>query len=132
MFSLIVVVLSIGLAAGLGVALIYFGGDVFSEAALETEVLRKQAEGNQLVSAVELYGITRLTMPSDISELVPTFASNIPAGWRLDGNVLYVPTAEENICRAYNVRMHSSSEIESCSDVQAAQGNQKHSVCCRP
>lgn len=132
MFSLIVVVLSIALAAALGGALIYLGGDTYSEAALETQVLRKQTEGNQLVSAMELYGIMRLDMPSEISELVPTFVSNIPSGWQLDGNMLYVPTPEENICRAYNVRINSTSEIEDCSVVEAQKGNQKHSVCCRP
>lgn len=134
MFSLIVVIISIALVSALAIATAYYGGSTYVNSALETKVIQKQTEGEQVVSAFEMYRAARLMNPTDIDELVTAgFLSKKPesGNWRIAGGMIYSTLGnDEAACSAYNEKVNGDPTIMSCTDAVAAAGTTRIEVCC--
>ncbi|ADC73338.1 hypothetical protein TK90_2854 (plasmid) [Thioalkalivibrio sp. K90mix] len=109
MFSLIIVLISIGLAAALAVATLYYGGDVFVGESANAESARILNEATQIVGAVNLRSGREGTLITDMNEdLVPRYIQTVPEGWVIDENegVIYLPgdAVSDAACERMNER----------------------------
>lgn len=140
MFSLIVVIISIALVAALAIATAYYGGSTYVNSALETKIIQKRTEGEQVVSAFEMFRAAHLKNPTNLQELIDNgFLSKPPesASWGIAGGMIYsVMGDDQRACLEYNRRVGEVNEatgdpiIRSCAAVEASAGGEKIEVCC--
>lgn len=132
MSSLIITVLSIALAAAIGLSALYFGGSAYSDSLLEAEAAKRYNEGEQIVKSFELFRASRLFPPLDVNELVQEgYLSNLPAqeDWEFSGSAVVASAEDDKMCGTYNKRLHGSYEIPNCADVNT--GGLRFEICCK-
>lgn len=72
MFSLIITLIAIALVAALALATLYYGGPVFNEGSERALAAKLDAQGQQIMGALELYNAEMGHYPATLEDLVST------------------------------------------------------------
>lgn len=130
MFSLILVIISIALVAALTVAVIYYGGDAFSEGRATADAARLINSGQQIAGAVQMYRSDHGSAPAELTLLTSNngqYLNALPEGNWIAGASSVLASVSEAKCKELNRRLGFKLEtIPSCSDPQYT----TMSVCC--
>lgn len=80
MFSLIITLVSIALVAALALATLYFGGDAFNKGDASARAAQIVIQGQQLLSAADLFFADKGRWPASVDELVSTdYLKQVPS-----------------------------------------------------
>lgn len=129
MFSLILVIISIAIVVALAVAVIYYGGDAFSDGQATADAARLINSGQQIAGAVQMYRNDHGYAPAELSLLTSNgqYLNALPEGNWVTGTDAVLASVSEAKCKEINRRLGFKLEtVPSCSDTQYS----TVSVCC--
>lgn len=135
MFSLIIVLVSIALVAGLALATMYFGGSSFLQGSEKAAVTRYMSEGAQVSGAIKMFRAEKGYVPQELEELVTeNYLKTLPEGadgaeqafQNADGYI-FAGVPSQSVCEALNERLNYHGPVPACTD-SAIEGRD---VCCQ-
>ena len=115
MFQLIVAVLAVAIVALIAIAVLFFGGNVFTSGHDRALYAQLMNHGSQIEGAMKLYQTDYGTFPAgtsaqqinallDTNRSGQTYLSNVPVGeWRIDQGVIYRKLLDDQQCKRVNV-----------------------------
>lgn len=134
MFSLIVTIFALVLVAGIALATLYYGGDIFQESSADADAARYINQGQHITAAVRLYQAEKAgDLPQDLeADLVPDYLRMIPKedfDWSIGEDTVLKSVSNPTVCERVNVKAGMADPTPvSCSSVPADQTY----FCCIP
>lgn len=129
MFSLITVLVSILIVGALVLAVVYYGGDAYTDSQERAVVARLDNEGVQVSSALTLYKVHHGEFPRGTSaeigqQLISSgylnaLPANDQANWTFINDTVVGTNIPDSLCLAYNKRQ-GVEEIPTCSSLSAS------------
>jgi hypothetical protein len=134
MFSLIIVLVSIVLVAGLALATMYYGGTSFLQGSEKAAVSRYLNEGAQVSGAIKVFRAEKGYVPQELDELVqedylkalPEGADGTDQSFQNADGYIFAGVPSQTVCEALNERLNYHGPVPSCTD-PAIEGRD---VCC--
>lgn len=128
MFSLITVIISILIAGALILAVVYYGGDAYTDSRERAVIARMDNEGAQVTAALTLYKTSKGEFPTgtatDIAQqlvdagYLSAMPTNDQVNWTFINDTVIGMNVPDNLCLAYNKRQ-GVEEIPACSTLSA-------------
>lgn len=131
MFSLIVAIVSVALAAALVIASVYYGGDVWGNAGSQAAAAKLSNDAEQIQAAIHLFRYENDRLPTSLDELTDgaKYLTKAPSNqWTSGMTFIHTDTSQvsEDVCLAFN-RKRGVPLVPECSDGFY----QNVVVCCR-
>lgn len=117
MFSLIIALVSIVIVGALVLAVVYYGGDAFTNSGTKAEVARIHNEAAQIAGAANLYRVERGAQATNISDLVSAhyLAASPGPNWQAAQDAAVLTGLEQSRCEQINAKLGISG-VPSCTD----------------
>lgn len=128
MFQIIVAVVAIALVAIMAIAMIWYGGSVFSSAGEKGRFDGYVQQGTQIQASIKLYNVDTGGLPSGTSDAQFStlqtnnyLSSTPPGGWIIDNQVIYKPLTDNAQCKRFN--QYAGKDVSDTVQPTGATGN---------